>query len=155
MRNILTKDKSALGAVLTLCLATLSGGNVTAGKNDEGTRIYVEKPESGLIYVSVLSQQSIETFPSGESVFKIAAMANADGYLEIDLSGLPDGEYAATAFQDRNGNNELDANLVGMPTEPYGFSNNARGMFGPPSFADSAFVIKGGKTANPLEFKLK
>jgi len=30
---------------------------------------------------------------------------------------------------------------MGMPNEPYGFSNDARGSFGPPSFEDASFVV--------------
>ena len=40
-----------------------------------------------------------------------------------------------------NGNEKLDTNLVGIPSEPYGFSRNARGRFGPPSFDDLAIEV--------------
>jgi uncharacterized protein (DUF2141 family) len=35
----------------------------------------------------------------------------------------------------------LDKNLFGIPKEPYGFSNSARGSTGPPKFADAAIVL--------------
>lgn len=53
------------------------------------------------------------------------------------FSGLAEGEYAISAFQDLNGNGDLDRNLIGIPSEPYGFSNDAMGNFGPPSFEDA------------------
>ncbi len=51
------------------------------------------------------------------------------------FKSVPAGDYAVAVMHDENGNGELDSNLVGAPTEGYGFSNNAKsGMFGPPSF---------------------
>ena len=40
-----------------------------------------------------------------------------------------------------NGNGQLDSNLMGLPTEPYGFANNARGSFGPPSFQAASVAL--------------
>ena len=31
--------------------------------------------------------------------------------------------------------------LFGIPTEPVGFSSNAKGMFGPPGFDDTSFLF--------------
>lgn len=54
---------------------------------------------------------------------------------------LPPGRYAVSAFQDRNNNQKLDANMMGLPTEPYGFSRNATGRMGPPKFDDAAVTF--------------
>ena len=56
--------------------------------------------------------------------------------VSVTLSGLPSGRYAAAAFQDRNGNGTLDTNLLGLPTEAYGFS--APAGLGRPSFDAAA-----------------
>jgi len=47
--------------------------------------------------------------------------------------------YAVIVYQDLNGNGEIDMGRLGRPKEPYGFSNNARGRFGPPGFQEVAF----------------
>ena len=60
------------------------------------------------------------------------------------FKGLKKGTYAVSIFQDENENGKLDANFFGIPSEPYAFSNNARGMFGPPSFEDCQFEVIGG-----------
>lgn len=57
------------------------------------------------------------------------------------VAGLPAGRYALATFQDVNGNGKLDTNLVGAPTEPWGFSNDAVGHFGPPDFAAASFAV--------------
>ena len=57
------------------------------------------------------------------------------------FANLPPGRYAVSVFHDENGNGKLDANVVGIPTERYGFSRDARGKMGPPGFADAAIDL--------------
>ena len=54
---------------------------------------------------------------------------------------LPEGEYALAIYQDENRNKILDKNLLGIPTEIYGFSNNARRSFSAPSFQEAKFKL--------------
>lgn len=63
----------------------------------------------------------------------------------IIFDNLPFGEYAFSIFQDVNDNGVLDTNLLGIPREPWGFSNNARGKFGPPDFKAARFIVDGKK----------
>jgi uncharacterized protein (DUF2141 family) len=51
------------------------------------------------------------------------------------------GKYAISSFYDANNNTKLDKNFLGAPTEKYGFSNNARGTFGPPDFKDQLVEV--------------
>ena len=60
------------------------------------------------------------------------------------FSGMPAGEYAASAFHDQDNNGKLNTGFLGIPTEDYCASNNARGSFGPPSFDQAKFSFKGG-----------
>ena len=52
---------------------------------------------------------------------------------------LPYGTYGISVFHDQDSNGELNTNLFGIPKEPVGFSNNARGTFGPPDFEQTTF----------------
>lgn len=54
---------------------------------------------------------------------------------------LEPGVYGMRVMHDVDGDFELDANFVGIPTEPWGFSNNATGSFGPPSWEDVTFEM--------------
>jgi uncharacterized protein (DUF2141 family) len=54
---------------------------------------------------------------------------------------VPAGQHAIKVFHDVNANGKLDTNWMGIPNEPYGFGNDARGKFGPPSFEESAVTI--------------
>ena len=63
------------------------------------------------------------------------------GKAQVVFENLPEGEYAISTFHDINANEDLDANFTGIPKEPYAFSNDAKGMFGPASWGDSKFTI--------------
>ena len=63
------------------------------------------------------------------------------GSVSFTIKDLSPGAYAVSAIHDLNGNESLDKNFVGMPVEPYGFSLNARGIFGPPDFVDAAIQL--------------
>jgi uncharacterized protein (DUF2141 family) len=75
-----------------------------------------------------------------QCAYSASAPAQA-GETTVVVKGVPAGTWAVLAYQDENGNNELDRNFVGMPKEPYGFSRDARGKFGPPSFEDAAIAV--------------
>lgn len=57
------------------------------------------------------------------------------------LEGLPEGAYAVSLYHDENGNGRLDTNEMRIPIEPWGFSNDAIGLFGPASFEDARFTL--------------
>lgn len=48
-------------------------------------------------------------------------------------------KLAVSAHHDKNSNDKLDKNPLGIPTEPYGFSKNPKRGFGPPSFEEVQF----------------
>lgn len=65
---------------------------------------------------------------------------------------LPKGEYAISIYHDENNNKELDTNFVGIPKESFGFSNNAIGLMGPPSFEKAKIILNADKKIQ-IKFK--
>jgi uncharacterized protein (DUF2141 family) len=59
---------------------------------------------------------------------------------EFTFKKLVHKTYAIAVFHDINSNGKLDRNALGLPLEPYGFSNNARNTFSAPSFSQASFV---------------
>ncbi len=59
----------------------------------------------------------------------------------VVFSDLPKGEYSFSYYHDLNNNKNLDTNLIGIPKEPYGFSNSQKGALGPPSFDEAKITI--------------
>jgi uncharacterized protein (DUF2141 family) len=66
----------------------------------------------------------------------------SDTMIEWQIEDLAYGQYAIAVYHDKNKNGKLDTNLLGIPTENYGFSNNARGKFGPASWDQAKFLVK-------------
>ncbi|MEO6039142.1 MAG: DUF2141 domain-containing protein [Saprospiraceae bacterium] len=100
----------------------------------------------GSIYLAIYDQA--DKFLEEKEVYfqKIIPVAE-QGELEITLAGLPAGHYAISCFHDVNGNGELDKNFLGIPTEPYGFSNNARPKFRAPNWEEAKFYWEPGMQA--------
>jgi uncharacterized protein (DUF2141 family) len=71
----------------------------------------------------------------------------------VSFEGLPDGDYAVSIFHDENRNQELDKNMIGVPTEGFAFGNNAMGTFGPPSFEKAKVTIKGNSVRQEVALK--
>jgi uncharacterized protein (DUF2141 family) len=79
-----------------------------------------------------------------------ASIAIKDGKATAVFANLAPGTYAVRAFHDRNGDGALNLNPFGIPTEPYAFSNDARGMAGPPSWSAAAFEVRAGDNAQSI-----
>lgn len=62
--------------------------------------------------------------------------------LAISFTSLPYGTYTIAIFHDVNDNGKLDTNFMGVPKEPYGFSNNARSKWGPPKYEVARFELQ-------------
>jgi uncharacterized protein (DUF2141 family) len=69
------------------------------------------------------------------------------------FSDVRPGVYGISAYHDENKNGKLDTNVVGMPTEDYGASRDARATFSAPSFEDAKFEYKGGKLQMSAQLK--
>ncbi|MGJ3234931.1 DUF2141 domain-containing protein [Marivirga sp.] len=69
----------------------------------------------------------------------------------ILIEDLPEGEYAVVFLHDENGNEEMDTNFVGVPTEGYGASNDAVNTFSAPKYKDAKFLLEGEKKSLKLK----
>jgi uncharacterized protein (DUF2141 family) len=69
------------------------------------------------------------------------------------IEGLPAGRYAIKAFHDVDGDGKMGSNPFGMPTEPFAFSNDAKGAMGPAKWNDAAFDLKSGTTKISITIK--
>lgn len=72
---------------------------------------------------------------------KAQGVAAESGKTIVVFKDLPEGEYALTLFQDLDGDRKMARNAMGMPTEPWGFSKDAMGLFGPPSFDEAKVIL--------------
>lgn len=76
-----------------------------------------------------------------------------EGNFSATFAGLSPGRYGVKAFHDRDGDGKMKFNPLGMPLEPYGFSNNARAPFGPPSWRAAGFEVKAGPNSQVIRLR--
>jgi len=87
------------------------------------------------------------SWPDGEeSVFGTAVLPIQGGEAVAAFEDVPAGPFAVSVFHDKDGNGKLDSDLLGIPSEDYGFSADARDMFGPPSFEEARLELAAGES---------
>jgi len=96
--------------------------------------------EQGKGHVLVGLYVGNDNFQSGKTIKHSKVKAETKNESVI-FKNLADGEYAIKMYQDENDNNKLDKNMMGIPKEGYGFSNNV-GMFGQPKYKEAKFMVK-------------
>jgi uncharacterized protein (DUF2141 family) len=108
----------------------------------------LDKP--GVLYLSICqdSESFERTVKESEEKNCINNSVEVDHYSAQTNMKLPFGEYAITLFVDFNGNKKIDKNFLGIPKEPYGFSNNVIGNMSAPTFDQAKFVISGPTSQN-------
>ena len=76
-----------------------------------------------------------------DSVFIGKVLPIIDKQVIVVIDSLEYGEYAIRVFHDENENEKIDTNFLGIPTERYGYSNDASSWFGPPSWDKAKFIF--------------
>lgn len=103
--------------------------------------VTIENTETadGFVMVQIL-QGETEFKGEREPIASIQQRAT-EGSTTFSISNLPVGEYGVQVMHDRNDNGKLDSNFIGIPNEPWAFSNNATGNMGPPKWRDVKFEL--------------
>lgn len=118
-----------------------------------------------LFFITVFLMTSLVHYAQIDVVVEIVELKNNEGHLLLELNdenketigafiekiednksyvvlkNLKPGKYAFKYFHDENDDEKLNTNIVGMPKEGFGFSNNAKGTFGIPSFDKMIFEV--------------
>jgi len=87
----------------------------------------------------------LQVFDENEKVLTQEMSLVKDLKCSFSIKNLKQGKYAVRYFHDENLDGKMNTNLIGIPKEGYGFSNNATGNFGPPPFEKWLFEISGDK----------
>lgn len=111
----------------------------------------VRSPDGAVFLALYDSETSFMKVPQAKTTRRMNA---GKGDLKIVIHDLPAGRYAVSSYHDENGNGKLDTNALGIPEEGYGFSNDARGMFGPPKFSEAVFEFD-GKADRAIAFSIQ
>lgn len=96
----------------------------------------------GTVMVAVFNEAG-QWLKKPVAVAQQAASSQVDGKLTLTLKDLPEGELAISIFHDLDGNGRLNSNGMGIPMEPFAFSNEAKAMFSAPKFEAARFTVPG------------
>ena len=110
---------------------------VTGAANDLGT-------------VKIAIYENEETFNNPDLALATNSLSldGGEAVWAVPVSGLPN-RIAIAAYHDENGDQQLTLNRFGIPSERYGFTNNARGLTGPPTFEQTVINRpQGGEALN-------
>ena len=109
------------------------------------------KEIQGNIAIMVFNDR--DGFPKDESKAYLKKVIPVNkSQMKIALGDLPTGEYAISVIQDVNSNKKLDMNVLGIPKEPFGFSNNVSILLGVPGFNRAKITFD--EMANSTTIKL-
>ncbi len=134
-------------AILALVLAGLA----TPASASELVLRLSTRTAGGSLAVAVY--RDADSFRRGENPVAIRTVPRTGTVTSVTLSGLAPGRYAVAAFHDMDGNGDLTLWPIGLPREAYGFSNDARGRFGPPPFAQAAFDLPAAGTTRAFSLR--
>jgi len=128
------------------CILCVSGAPLSA--ETLSVRVTGLNSNSGTIRMALFSSK--KGFPKEEFATAVRVIDISAGGGSTVFQGLSAGRYAIAVYHDENGNEVLDANLFGIPTEGYGFSNDARAALTPPRFNAAAFSITGSSSTQSI-----
>ena len=124
-----------LAAISSLALITVMSQQANAAN----LTVNISDVNQGKGHVMVALYSGSEAFSQGKVSFGSRVKAD-NKQAQVIFKDLPEGEYAIKIYQDENSNQKLDFNLMGIPKEGYGFSNNV-GRFGSPEYQEAKFTV--------------
>jgi uncharacterized protein (DUF2141 family) len=142
------------GALSLGLLALVAGGAAAAQDAADEVSVTVTGLRSGKGKVLACLTMRAEAFPdcSKDPAARHTTVAARKGAVELDFGAVPQGAYAVSLFHDENGNGKLDT-MMKIPREGYGFSRDAKVMFGPPRFAAAAFAVERGAVHQTVKMR--
>jgi uncharacterized protein (DUF2141 family) len=138
---------SKIWILLSLAATLTDGAASPAAAADASLTIRVQNvlPAGGVLRMGLYDAAR---YPDDHSrPIASADMPAIGGETVIALRGIPPGVYAIQTFQDVNANDQMDTSWLGLPLEPFGFSQDAKPFLSKPSFDEVKFTLVAGDNA--------
>ncbi len=136
MKHLLKASALIVGMVGTLSPTLLAA--------ETNTEVHVHvtgiKKEKGQITCSIYNDPATFLKKGVKAMRKVVEVPSRAGVTCV-FTGVTPGEYAITVAHDKNANNKMDSNFLGIPSEPWGVSNNARPGFRAPRWGEAVFTV--------------
>nr|WP_321509386.1 DUF2141 domain-containing protein [uncultured Hyphomonas sp.] len=135
--------KHILKSIIAAALAAGIAGQAAAA--DLTVRIEGVEEATGTFHVVVFGADGWD-----ENDAVTSQLAPAAEGAELIFTGLEPGAYGIKVYQDVDENGELNLGMWRIPTEPYGFSNDAPARMGPPKFDKAGFELTEAGTVQTI-----
>ncbi len=108
---------------------------ITELRGDISLEMEINNLESnkGPVYIRILDENENPVIVGTSPVINYSS--------EISFDSIFPGKYAIQFFHDENENQKMDFNLIGIPKEKFGSSNDVKPILGPPKFEKMLFEI--------------
>lgn len=104
--------------------------------------VKIENARNNKGYLLASLYNSRTGYPDDPTVaFRLERIKAGSDDNQFSFKDIPPGTYALAILHDENNNGELDTNILGIPGEGYGSSNNVQKMFRAPNFEESKFQV--------------
>lgn len=133
---------------LAVALAAMSATPVFAA--DLTVNLQDIRAQSGVIKIALVD--SADAWNGKAAPVQAQGGAPSGETAQYTFKDLKPGSYAVMITHDENGNGKLDSNLIGMPTEGYGFSNNPRVMR-KPTWDEARFEVSDAGAAINVDLR--
>ena len=148
------KTPKTMTAIIWMSLM-LSPATVSGGKTDTGSlALSIQNLETagGEVHIALYGNEA-DFMETEKRIAGLVIPVKSRETLQVTLGSFPFGSYAIAVFHDLNKNGKLDKNTLGIPTEPYAFSNNPKIKWRAPAFQEVCFELR--QAALTLDIQLK
>ena len=133
------KSSVVLSHILLTVYMLFSNGFTVKNKLVSTVTLKIDGVDVAVGEIRIAIFDSENRYMENPSLAEIVPVSKTN--IEWQIENLAYGQYAIAVYHDKNKNGKLDTNMLGIPLEEYGFSNNARGRFGPASWSQAKFTV--------------
>ena len=142
------KSSVALSHILLTVYILFSNGFTIKNKLVSTVTLKIDGVDDPVGEIRIAIFDSENRYLENPSLAEIVPVSKTN--IEWQIDDLAYGQYAIAVYHDKNKNGKLDTNILGIPLEVYGFSNNARGKFGPASWNQAKFTVNERTTVHRI-----
>jgi uncharacterized protein (DUF2141 family) len=138
---------------ITLSALVISIGGVALAQAPGDISVVVSgvRNDTGLVRCGLYNSPNGFREPGKE--FKGAEAKISGGKATCLFNAVPPGTYAVAVFHAEHGETKLETGMFGKPKQGYGFTRDATGTMGPPSFTAAAYAYPGGNSSWPINLQ--
>lgn len=139
--------RATLSTPLGLLLSSRAVGNINAA--ELGVDVTGVESANGEVFAALYDKADTWL----KKPLKNDIVAATKGTTLIVFADLPAGEYALSVFHDTDADKKMGRNILGVPTEPFGFSRDASGVFGSPKFDEARVAVPAAGATTTIKLK--